>query len=377
MKAVTYQGKYAVAVKKVPYPEIQDEEDIIVRITSSAICGSDLHLYQGNFPLPIGYMIGHEPMGIVEEIGPKVTKLKKGDRVVIPFTVACGQCPYCQVHHESQCDHANPHYDSGGYFGYSEKFGNYPGGQAEYLRVPYGNYTPFRIPDECELDDPSLLLLSDVLPTAYWSVENAGVKEGDTVIVLGCGPIGLMAQKFAWQKGAERVIAVDYIQNRLHHSKNMNKTETFDFTAHDDMGEILKETTKGGADVVIDCVGMDGKKSPLEFVEQKMKLQGGTLGPIQIATKAVKKCGTVQLTGVYGGNYNLFPLGAFFSRNINIKMGQAHARTFMDPLYKQIVNEEIDPTQIITHELPLEEAAHGYDIFNKKEDKCIKVILKP
>ena len=377
MKAVTYQGKYSVAVKKVPYPKIEDNEDIIIRITSTAICGSDLHLYQGNFPLPIGYVIGHEPMGIVEEVGPEVHKLKKGDRVVIPFTVACGQCYYCNNHQESQCDHANPHYDSGGYLGYSEKFGNYPGGQAEYLRVPYGNYTPLRIPDNCELDDSSLLFLSDVLPTAYWSVENAGVKAGDTVIVLGCGPVGLMAQQFAWKKGAERVIAVDYIENRLNHAKKVNHTEIFDFTTHDDMGEVLKETTKGGADVVIDCVGMDGKKSPLEFVEQKLKLQGGTLGPIQIATKAVRKCGTVQITGVYGGNYNVFPLGAFFSRNINLKMGQAHARSFMEPIYKQIVHGEIDPTTIITHELSLDDAPHGYNIFNKKDDNCIKVILKP
>ncbi|MDL4842713.1 zinc-dependent alcohol dehydrogenase [Aquibacillus rhizosphaerae] len=377
MKAVTYQGKYSVAVTKKEYPKIEDSEDVIVRITSTAICGSDLHLYQGNFPLPIGYSIGHEPMGIVEEIGPSVTKVKKGDRVVIPFTVACGQCRYCNEQHESQCDNANPHYDSGGYFGYSEKFGNHPGGQAEYLKVPFGNYTPFLIPESCELEDDSLLFLSDVLPTAYWSVKNAGVKPGDTVIVLGCGPIGLMAQEFAWKEGAKRVIAVDYIENRLAHSKKTNKTEVFDFTKHDDMGEVLKETTKGGADVVIDCVGMDGKKSPLEFVEQKLKLQGGTLGPIQIATKAVRKCGTYQITGVYGGLYNMFPLGPFFSRNINIKMGQAHARSFMEPLYQQIIDGEIDPRKIITHKMPLDEAAHGYDIFNKKEDNCIKVILRP
>lgn len=377
MKAVTYQGKYEIAVKTVDYPKIQDKQDIIVKITSTAICGSDLHLYQGNIPLPIGYVIGHEPMGIVEEVGPEVTKLKKGDRVVIPFTVACGTCHYCNAHQESQCDNANPHYDSGGYFGYSEKFGDHPGGQAEYLRVPYANYTPFKVPDNCELEDESLLFLSDVLPTAYWSVENAGVKAGDTVIVLGSGPIGLMTQQFAWQKGAKRVIAVDYIDNRLQYSKNVNKTEIFDFTKHDDMGEVLKDATNGGADVVIDCVGMDGKKSPLEFVEQKLKLQGGTMGPIQIATKAVKKCGTYQITGVYGGNYNLFPLGAFFSRNINIKMGQAPARSFMEPIYNQIVNGDIDPTKIITHKMPLEKASHGYNIFNKKEDNCIKVILKP
>ncbi|UOE59532.1 glutathione-dependent formaldehyde dehydrogenase [Priestia filamentosa] len=377
MKAVTYQGKKEIAVKEVEAPKIQDAQDVIVKITSTAICGSDLHLYQGNFPLPIGYVIGHEPMGIVEDIGPEVTKVKKGDRVVIPFTVACGSCPYCDNHLESQCDNSNPHYDSGGLFGYSEKFGNYPGGQAQYLRVPFGNYTPFVIPESCELEDEKLLFLSDVLPTAYWSVENAGVKKGDTVIVLGCGPVGLMAQKFAWQKGAERVIAVDYFDYRLNHSKKMNKTETFDFTQYDDMGETLKEMTKGGADVVIDCVGMDGKKSPLEYVEQKLKLQGGTMGPIQIATKAVRKCGTVQLTGVYGGLYNMFPLGPFFSRNVTLKMGQAHARSYMPKMYEQIIKEEIDPTQIITHTLPLEKASHGYDIFNNKQDNCIKVVLKP
>ncbi|MEK4801967.1 zinc-dependent alcohol dehydrogenase [Oceanobacillus sp. FSL K6-0118] len=377
MKAVTYQGKYKVEVKKVADPIIKDPQDIIVKITSTAICGSDLHLYQGNFPLPIDYMIGHEPMGIVEEVGPEVTRVKKGDRVVIPFTVACGECPYCHNHLESQCDHSNPHYDSGGYFGYSEKFGNYPGGQAEYLRVPFANYTPFVIPEDCELEDESLLFLSDVLPTAYWSVEHAGVKKGDTVIVLGCGPIGLMAQKFAWQKGAERVIAIDYIDYRINHAKKVNKTEVFDFTKDEDMGETLKELTKGGADVVIDCVGMDGKKSPLEFVGQKLKLQGGTIGPLQIATKAVKKAGTIQITGVYGGLYNMFPLGPFFTRNITLKMGQAPARSYMQELYHQIVAEEFDPTDIITHKLPLDQAEKAYDIFNNKKDHCIKVILKP
>ncbi|WP_067727484.1 zinc-dependent alcohol dehydrogenase [Oceanobacillus damuensis] len=377
MKAVTYQGKYKVEVKNVKPPTIQDSQDVIIKVTSTAICGSDLHLYQGNFPLPINYVIGHEPMGIVEEAGPEVTKVKKGDRVVIPFTVACGTCPYCTNHLESQCDNANPHYDSGGFFGYSEKFGDYPGGQAEYLRVPFGNYTPFLIPEDCELEDEKLLFLSDVLPTAYWSVENAGVKEGDTVIVLGCGPVGLMTQKFAWQKGAERVIAVDYFDYRLNHAKNINRTEVYDFTKYDDMGETLKELTKGGADVVIDCVGMDGKKSPLEFVEQKLKLQGGTLGPIQISTKAVKKGGVVQITGVYGGLYNMFPLGAFFTRNITLKTGQAPARSYMKEIYEQIKNEKIDPTDIITHTLSLDQAEHAYDIFNARKDDCVKVILKP
>ncbi|MBY0120423.1 zinc-dependent alcohol dehydrogenase [Bacillus sp. S/N-304-OC-R1] len=377
MKAVTYQGPNNVAVDNVEDPRIEKNNDIIIRITSTAICGSDLHLYKGNFPLPRGYVIGHEPMGIVEEAGSSVTKLKKGDRVIIPFNVSCGHCVYCEQDLTSQCENSNPHYDSGGYFGYSEKYGNYPGGQAEYLRVPFGNFTPFLVPESCEMEDESLLFLSDVLPTAYWSVVNAGVKKGDTVVVLGCGPVGLMTQKFAWMEGAERVIAIDYLNYRMDYAKKINNVEVYEFTKFPDMGEHIKEITKGGADVVIDCVGMDGKKSPLEFLEQKLKLQGGTLGPIQISTKAVKRGGNVQLTGVYGGNYNLFPLGAFFARNINIKMGQAPVIPYMQTLYDKIKDGKFDPKEIITHKIPLAEADHGYRIFNNHEDDCIKVVLKP
>ncbi|GEN34189.1 zinc-dependent alcohol dehydrogenase [Aneurinibacillus danicus] len=377
MKAVTYQGPNTVEVKQVEDAKLEKKDDIVVRITTTAICGSDLHLYQGNSPVPEGYIIGHEPMGIVEEVGPEVTKVKKGDRVIIPFNVACGRCVYCQNDMTSQCDNANPHYDSGGYFGFGEKYGNHPGGQAEYLKVPFGNFTPFVIPASVELEDEYLVFLSDVLPTAYWSVENSGVKSGDTVIVLGCGPVGLMAQKFAWMKGAKRVIAVDYLDYRLNHAKKMNNVEIFDFTQYDDMGEHLKEITHGGADVVIDCVGMDGKRSTLEFIEQKLKLQGGTLGPIQISTKAVRKAGTVQITGVYGGNYNMFPLGAFWVRNITLKMGQAPVIPFMPKLLKKIMDKEFDPTEIITHKVPLDDASHAYRIFNDHEDDCIKVVLKP
>ncbi|KAA6474936.1 zinc-dependent alcohol dehydrogenase [Bacillus swezeyi] len=377
MKAVTFQGSQHIEVSQVEDAKIKKKDDIVVRITSTAICGSDLHLYQGNFPLPKGFQLGHEPMGIVEETGPDVTKVKKGDRVVIPFTVACGHCYYCENKLESQCDNSNPHYDSGGYFGYSEKFGDHPGGQAEYLKVPFGNFTPFVIPESCELEDESLLFLSDVLPTAYWSVIHAGVKKGDTVIVLGCGPVGLMAQKFAWMEGAKRVIAVDCLSYRLKQAEALNRVETFDFTKYPDMGEHLKEITKGGADVVIDCVGMDGKKSPLEYLEQKLKLQGGTLGPIQISTKAVRKCGTVQITGVYGSNYNMFPLGAFFARNVTLKMGQAPVIHLMPEIFKKIEDGTFDPKEIITHQLPLEEAGRAYRLFNDHEDDSIKVILKP
>lgn len=379
MKAVTYQGVKDVVVKEVQDPKIEKPDDIIVRITSTAICGSDLHIYRGSIPTKEGFVIGHEPMGIVEEVGPEVTKVKKGDRVVIPFNVSCGECFYCQHEMESQCDNSNdnPDLDSGGYFGYTHRYGNYPGGQAEYLRVPYGNFIPFRVPESCELEDEALLFISDVLPTAYWSVEHAGVKKGDKVIVLGSGPVGLMVQKFAWMKGASRVIVVDPLSYRLEHAKRTNNVEIFNFDDFDDVGSHLHEITQGGADVVIDCVGMDGKMKMYEKIEQKLKLQGGTLSAIQVAIKAVRKFGTIQLTGVYGGLYNLFPLGNMFERNVTLKMGQAPAIHSDSMLYEMVVKGEIDPTVIITHKMPLSEASEAYRMFHDHEDQSIKFILKP
>ncbi|MEC2057725.1 glutathione-dependent formaldehyde dehydrogenase [Peribacillus psychrosaccharolyticus] len=379
MKAVTFQGAKDIQVKQVEDPKLQMKDDIIVRITSTAICGSDLHIYQGALPAQKDYVIGHEPMGIVEEVGPEVTKVKKGDRVVLPFNIACGHCFYCEHDMESQCDHSNRNedIDTGGYFGFTERYGNYPGGQAEFLRVPYGNFMPFIIPESCELEDEAVLFMSDVLPTAYWSVENAGVKKGDTVVVLGCGPIGLMAQKFAWMKGAKRVIAVDNLPYRLNRAKSMNKVEIYNFDEYNNMGSYLKEITSGGADVVIDCVGMDGKKSVVEAVEQKLKLQGGTLSAIDIGLNAVRKFGTIQLTGVYGSKYNMFPLGNLFERNINLKMGQAPVIHLMPKIFNMITAKEFDPTEIISHKIPLEQASEAYKIFNDHEDECVKVVLKP
>lgn len=378
MKAVTFQGIKDVKVKDVKDPILEKKDDILVRITSTAICGSDLHLIHGMIPnMEEDYVIGHEPMGIVEEVGPEVTRVKKGDRVVVPFNISCGQCFYCQHELESQCDNSNPHGDVGAYFGYSATFGGYPGGQAEMLRVPYGNFTPFRVPDDCELEDEQLLFLSDIIPTAYWSVDNAGVKPGDTVIVLGCGPVGLLAQKFAWLKGAKRVIAVDYIQYRLEHATRTNRVETIDFTKEENVGNHLKEMTQGGADAVIDCVGLDGKMTLLEQVESALKLQGGSMGAILISSQAVRKGGTVQLTGVYGSRYNAFPLGDFFARNITLKMGQAPVIHYLPTLYDMIKTGKLDPTDIITHRLPLSEAERGYEVFDTKTDDCIKVVLKP
>lgn len=379
MRAVTYQGIKDIQVKNVEDPLLKKKDDIIVRITSTAICGSDLHIYKGAVPADKDYVIGHEPMGIVEEIGSEVTRVKKGDRIILPFNVSCGDCYYCKNEMESQCDYSNSNLEvnSGGYFGFTERYGNYPGGQAEYLHVPYGNFMPFVIPESCELEDEALLFLSDVLPTAYWSVENAGVKKGDTVVVLGCGPVGLMTQKFAWMKGAKRVIAVDYINYRLVYAKKINNVEIINLEDYDEVAFYIREITKGGADIVIDCVGMDGKKTPVEAIEQKLKLQGGTLSPIRIAMDAVRKFGTIQITGVYGSKYNQFPLGHLFERNISLKMGQAPVIHLMPLLYDKIMAGEFDPREIITHKLPLEEASKAYQIFNDREDECIKVILKP
>ncbi|MCY8504849.1 zinc-dependent alcohol dehydrogenase [Bacillus atrophaeus] len=378
MKAVTYQGIKDIRVKEVKAPEIKKSDDIIVKLTTTAICGSDLHLIHGMIPnFPEDYIIGHEPMGIVEEAGPDVHKVKKGDRVIIPFNVSCGECFFCKNQLESQCDNSNANGEMGAYFGYSDTTGGYPGGQAEYMRVPYANFTPFRIPDDCEVEDEKLVLLSDAMSTAYWSVDNAGVKKGNTVIILGCGPVGLLAQKFAWLKGAERVIAVDYIDYRLQHAKRTNNVEIVNFEHEQNTGSYLKEITQGGADVVIDCVGMDGKMSPLEFLATGLKLHGGAMGALVMAAQAVRKCGTIQVTGAYGMRYNAFPFGDIFQRNVNIRTGQAPVIHYMPYLYNLIAEGKVDPGDIITHVLPLDQAKKGYEVFDTKTDGAIKVLLKP
>jgi S-(hydroxymethyl)glutathione dehydrogenase/alcohol dehydrogenase len=378
MKAVTYQGIKNVIVKEVPDPKIEKDDDIIVRLTSTAICGSDLHLIHGLVPnMQEDFVMGHEPMGIVEEVGPGVTKLKKGDRVIIPFNISCGECFYCQHHLESQCDNSNEHGESGAYFGYSGTMGGYPGGQAEYLRVPFANFTHFKIPESCEQPDEKLCLIADAMTTAYWSVDNAGVKKGDTVIVLGCGPVGLLTQKFCWLKGAKRVIAVDYIGYRLQHAKNTNNVEIVNFEDDDNIGNNLKEMTKGGADIVIDCSGMSGKMTPLEAIASGLKLQGGAMGGIVIASQSVRKGGTIQITAGYGGRYNAFPLGDIFQRNINIRSGQAPVIHYMPYMYELITTGKIDPGDVITHVIPLSEAKFGYEMFDTRRDNCIKVVLKP
>ncbi len=376
MKALVYEGIKDVQVKNVGDPEIINSDDIIVKVTSTAICGSDLHLIHGMIPnMPKGFILGHETMGIVEEVGKEVQLLKKGDRVIVPFPIACGHCWYCEHELWSQCDNSNANGEVGGIFGYSKTYGGYDGGQAEYLRVPFANVGPKKVPEE--LTDEQVLFLTDILPTSYWGVENGGVKKDDTVIILGCGPVGLLAIKWAAFFGAKRIIAADGVKYRLEHAKKINGVETVNIEDHDNTGEYLKEITQGGADVVVDCVGMDGKMTFMEKVETMLKLQGGSKSAIEIATQAVRKCGTVSLVGVYGARYNMFPLGDFFSRNITLKMGQCPVQSYVEPILDLIKEGKMDATDIITHRLPLEKGDFGYSIFDEKKDGCIKVVLKP
>lgn len=375
MKAIVYEGLKKVDVKDVGDPALKESDDIIVKVTSTAICGSDLHLIHGMVPnMPHGYILGHETMGIVEEAGKDVDRVKKGDRVIVPFPVACGHCWYCEHELWSQCDNSNANGEAGGIFGYSKTYGGYDGGQAEYLRVPYANVGPRVVPED--LTDEQVLFLTDILPTSYWGAENGGVKKDDTVVVLGCGPVGLLTIKWALFMGAKRIIAVDYIDYRLEHARKYG-VETLNFEHYDNTGEYIKEITHGGVDVVIDCVGMDGKMSTVETIETALKLQGGSKSAIEIATQAVRKGGTVSLVGVYGARYNLFPLGDFFARNITLKMGQCPAHSYVDKILPLIQDGRFDATDIITHKLSLKEGAHAYEIFDKKQDNCIKVVLKP
>ena len=375
MKALVYEGVKDVRVKKVADPIIQNEDDIIVKVTSTAICGSDLHLIHGRVTaLKPGYILGHETMGIVEEVGKEVTKVKKGDRVIVPFPVACGHCYYCDHGQYSQCDNSNSNGEAGGLFGYSDAYGGYAGGQAEYMRVPYANVGPVVVPEA--LTDEQVLFLTDILPTSRWGVEISGVKSGDTVVVLGCGPVGLLTIKWCIFLGAKRVIAVDSVNYRLKHAASYG-AEIMNFEDYNNTGLEIKELTHGGADVVIDCVGMDGKMSVLEKVEAAMKLQAGSKSAIEIASEAVRKCGTVSMVGVYGGRYNTFPLGNFWTRNVTLKMGQCPAQNYVQPILELIKERKFDATDIITHTLKLKDGVHGYSIFDNKEDGCIKVVLKP
>jgi threonine dehydrogenase-like Zn-dependent dehydrogenase len=389
MKALVWHGKEDVRCESVPDPKIQNPGDAIVRITSTAICGSDLHLYDGLMPtMESGDVLGHEPMGIVEEVGSEVKNLKKGDRVVVPFTISCGHCWFCEQTLFSLCDNTNPNHEvaekamghsPAGLFGYSHMLGGYAGGQAEYLRVPYADVGPVVIPDG--IPDEQVLFLSDIFPTGYMAAENAQIQPGDTVAIWGCGPVGQFTIRSAWMLGAGRVIAIDNVPERLEMAR-AGKAEIID-TNHEDASERLKEMTKGrGPDSCIDAVGAEAHGSNLfektvDNVKTAVKMATDRPAALRQAIMACRKGGTLSVPGVYIGLLDKIPFGALMNKGLTVKGGQTHTQRYLRPLLELIVNGKIDPSFVITHERPLEEGPELYKTFRDKKDGCIKVVLKP
>ena len=389
MKATCWMGKTDMRVEEVPDPKIMNPRDAIVKITSTAICGSDLHIYDGYIPtMEKGDILGHEFMGEVVEVGKGVQNLTVGDRVVVPFTISCGACWSCQKGLYSLCENSNPTpkiaetlmgHSPAGLFGYSHMLGGYAGGQAEYARVPYADVGPFKVPED--LTDDQVLFLSDIFPTGYMAAENCDIQPGDTVAVWGCGPVAQFAIKSAYLLGAERVIAIDRFEYRLRMAREKAGAETLNYEETDIL-EALKEMTGGrGPDACIDAVGMEahGEGLPGAYDRVKQAVHAETDRPLALreAILACRNGGTVSVPGVYGGFIDKFPMGAVMNRSLTIKSGQTHVQRYMRPLLERVQKGEIDPSFIITHHLPLDEAPHGYKMFRDKEDDCMKVVLKP
>lgn len=379
MLAMNYRGPFRVRVDHKPQPEILHPNDAIVRVTRSCICGSDLHLYHGLVPdTRVGETFGHEFIGVVEEVGPSVQKLKVGDNVIVPFNIACGQCAFCKQELYGNCHEANPAATAaGGIFGYSHTTGGYDGGQAEYVRVPYADVGPTVIPPDMDPDDA--VLLTDVVPTGYQAAEMGGIQRGDTVVVFGAGPVGIMAAKCAWLFGAGRVIVIDHLEYRLDFVQNYAQCEVYNFKSLEDPVVFIKKTTDSlGADVCIDAVGADAAGSALQTITgKKMLLQAGAATALHWAINSVKKGGIVSIVGVYGPTDNLVPIGNVVNKGITIRANQASVKRLLPKLIDHVQNGIIDPKAIITHRVPLEEVSDAYHIFSAKLDHCIKPILIP
>jgi threonine dehydrogenase-like Zn-dependent dehydrogenase len=391
MRAVCWHGVEDMRVDRVPDPEIINPRDAIVRITSTAICGSDLHLYGGKVPsMKKGDVLGHEFMGEVVDVGRGVSNLKVGDRVVVPFGIACGNCWYCKHDLWSMCDNSNPNaaalemmngFSTSGLFGYSHLYGGYAGGQAEYVRVPYADVGPFKIEDA--IDDEQVLFLTDILPTGYQAAEQCGIRPGDTVAVWGCGPVGQFAIQSAYLLGAERVIAIDRFPERLNMASNVSDAEVINYeTDTDDLVETLKQMTGGrGPDHVIDAVGMEAHGhdvlSQLDRGKQFMKLQLDRATALRQAIQACGKGGTVSIPGVYAGFIDKFPMGQAFAKGLTFKMGQTNTHKYLRPLYDHILKGDIDPSRVITHRCSIDDAPKMYKVFQEKQDHCVKVVLRP
>jgi threonine dehydrogenase-like Zn-dependent dehydrogenase len=389
MRATCWHGTKSVRVDEFPEPKILNQRDAIVRITRTAICGSDLHLYNGFVPtMRSGDVLGHEFMGEVVETGSAVSNIAKGDRVVVPFPIACGHCAQCERELYSLCENSNPNawmaekmwgYSPCGIFGYSHMLGGYAGGQAEYARVPFADVGPLKVPDS--LDDEQVLFLSDIFPTGYMAAEVCNIQPGDTIAVWGCGPVGQFAIKSAYLLGAERVIAIDRFPYRLDWARERAGAETINY-AEVDIYEALEEMTGGrGPDSCIDAVGMEGHSPGVmgayDRVKTAMMMETDRPVALRQAILACRSGGTVSVAGVYSGFIDKFPMGAVVNRSLTIKSGQTHVHRYMRPLMERIERGEIDPRFVISHRVRLEDAPEMYQVFNNKEEECMKVVLKP
>jgi threonine dehydrogenase-like Zn-dependent dehydrogenase len=391
MRANCWTGKNTVEVEDLPDPQILNSRDAIVRITSSAICGSDLHLYQGYIPtMKRGDILGHEFMGEVVEKGSDVTNLNVGDRVVVPFPIACGNCNQCLAGMYSVCENSNPNagmaekmwgHSPAGIFGYSHMLGGYAGGQAEYARVPFADVGPIRIEDGPP--DEQVLFLSDVFPTGYMGAEMCDISPGDVIAVFGCGPVGLFAIASAYLLGAERVIAIDRFDYRLRKARDQAGAEILNYEDHHDVVEALTEMTGGrGPDACIDAVGIEAHHPvpamyAYDRAKQAARLETDRPFALRQAIMSCKNGGIVSIVGAYGGFIDKFPIGSLMNRSLTIRTGQCHVQRYMRPLLERIMAGEIDPSFVISHEMPLSEAPRGYEMFLHKEDECTKVVLKP
>lgn len=393
MRANCWYGKQDMRVEQVPDPKILNRRDAIVKITSTAICGSDLHLYNGFMPtMEKGDIVGHEFMGEVVELGKDVKNLKVGDRVVVPFPISCGNCGPCQAQAFTLCENSNPNaslaekmfgHATAGFYGYSRLTGGYAGGQAEYARVPFADIGPLKVPDG--MPDEQVLFLSDIFPTGYMGAEMCDIKPGDTIAVWGCGPVGQFAMASARLLGAERVIGIDRFPERLQMAREGAKADDTINYEEQSVYDTLMEMTGGrGPDACIDAVGMEahsahgmGVVHAYDRVKQALMAETDRPHVLREAIMCCKNGGTVSVIGVYGGFIDKFPMGSFMNRSLTMKTGQCHVHRYMRPLLERIQNGEIDPSFVITHTLPLDQAPHGYDIFTNKEDDCIKIVLKP
>jgi alcohol dehydrogenase len=385
MKALVFHRPGHVEINDVPDPKIEHPEDVILRVTSTAICGSDLHILNGFIPQKNDMVLGHEFMGIVEETGSEVTEVQSGDRVVVPFPIACGRCFFCEEELPGHCENSNPQkygpegglldQKGGGLFGYTDLYGGYAGGQAEYVRVPYANFGPRRVSDRFE--DEEVLFLTDIFPTGWAAIDWAQLKGGETVAVFGCGPVGLMAQKIAWLRGAGRVIGLDIQPYRLEMAKTAAKSETINVKDGNAVEAIRAMTNGHGADVCVDAVGLEADRSLVDKLSNVVHLQAGSINALKLCISAVRRGGIVTVVGVYGMPYDAFPLGQIFDKGITMRFGQAPVQKYIDELISILERGKIALNDIITHRLPLEDAPRAYQIFRDKEDNCVKVVLKP